>query len=131
MKTVSYLLTLLIVVSLTSCATTAKFPVSNVAPAADIKAVKKTDSNKNITLEITAKNLASPDRMSPPGNVYSVWIVTNDYGIKNVGQLMNNNAKKSSFKTVTPFDFSEVFITVENDGNLKFPTGTEISRTRI
>lgn len=131
MKTVSYLLTLIVVLSLTACGTTAKFPVSNVAPAADIKAVKKTDSNKNITLEITAKNLASPDRMSPPGNVYSVWVVTNDYGIKNVGQLMNNNAKKSSFKTVTPFDFSEVFITVENDGDLKFPTGVEISRTRI
>lgn len=131
MKTVSYLLTLIVVLSLTACGTTAKFPVSSVAPASDIKAVKKTDSNKNITLEITAKNLASPDRMSPPGNVYSVWIVTNEYGIKNVGQLMIDNAKKSSFKTLTPFDFNEVFITVENQGDLKFPTGVEISRTRI
>lgn len=131
MKTVSYLLTLIVVLSLTACGTTARFPVSNVVPAADIKAVKKTDSNKNITLEITAKNLASPDRMSPPGKVCSVWVVTNDYGIKNVGQLMNDNAEKSSFKTVTPFDFSEVFITVENQGDLKFPTGVEISRTRI
>lgn len=121
----------MVVVSLTACATTAKFPVSSVTPASDIKAAKKTDSNKNITLEITARNLASPERLSPPGNVYSVWIVTNEYGIKNAGQLMIDNAEKSTFKTVTPFDFSEVFITVEDQGDLKFPTGVEISRTRI
>lgn len=115
----------------TSCATTAKFPISTVVPAAEIKAIKKTDSNKNSTLEIVAKNLASPERLNPPGKVYSIWIITNDSGIKNVGQLLIENGKKSKFKTVTPFDFSEVFITVENEGDLKLPIGSEISRIKI
>lgn len=44
---------------------------------------------------------------------------------------MVDNAEKSIFKIVTPFDFSEVFVTVENEGDLKFPTGTEISRAKI
>jgi hypothetical protein len=131
MKTVPYLFAFIITLLVTSCATTAKFPISNVVPAAEIKAIKKTDSNKNITLEIVAKNLASPDRLNPPGKVYSIWIVTNDSGIKNVGQLLIENGEKSKFKTVTPFDFSEVFVTVENEGDLKFPTGSEISRTKI
>lgn len=131
MKKLNQILTVLFVLTLTSCATTAKFPVSSTAPAADISAKKKTDSHKNITLEITARNLASPDRLNPAGNNYSVWIVTKEYGVKNVGQLMIRNAKKSSFKTTTPFDFNEIFITVENQGDLKYPTGTEISRTKI
>lgn len=131
MKTIPFLVSLIVVLVLTSCATTIKFPISNVVPAADIKAVKKTDSNKNITLEIIARNLASPERLNPSGKVYNIWIVTNDYGVKNLGQLIVSNAKKSSFKTVAPFDFSEVFITVENEGDLKAPTGTEISRTKI
>lgn len=116
---------------LASCGTTLKFPVSSIAPAADITAKKKTDNHNNITLQITARSLASPDRLNPAGSNYSVWVVTNDYGIKNVGQLIIQNAKKSTFKTVTPFDFSEVFITVEEQGNLLTPSGVEISRTKM
>lgn len=131
MNTIKALLTVVSILVLYSCATNAIFPVSNLVPAADISAKKTTDSNKNITLEITAKYLASPDRLKPPGNNYSVWIVTKKQGIKNVGQLIINNAKKTIFKTVTPFEFDELFITVENQGDLKYPTGIEISRTRI
>ncbi|MBD3725368.1 MAG: hypothetical protein IE891_11510 [Flavobacteriaceae bacterium] len=132
MKTIYNFCTLMMMLLLvTSCATKATFPVSDLVPAADISAKKKTDSNKNITLEITCKNLASPDRLNPSGNNYNVWVVTKEYGIKNVGQLIVDNAKKSSFKTVTPFDFDEVFITVEDQGDLKYPTGREISRVKI
>ena len=131
MKTYTYFLTIIFLLTLTSCATTAKFPVSSIAPAADISAKKKTDSNKNITLEVTARHLTSPDRLNPPGNKYSIWIVTKEHGVKNVGQLMIKNAKKSSFKTLTPFEFNQIFITVENQGDLLYPSGREISRTKI
>ena len=131
MKKLNQIFTVLFVLILTSCATTVKFPVSSTAPAADISAKKKTDNHKNITLEITARNFASPDRLNPAGNNYSVWVVTKEYGVKNVGQLIIRNSKKSIFKTTTPFDFNEIFITVENQGDLKYPTGTEISRTKI
>ena len=131
MNTVKTLVVLISILILNSCATTAKFPISSLVPAADISAKKKTDAHKNITLEITAQNLASPNRLNPSGNNYSVWIVTKDQGIINVGQLIVKNAQKSIFKTVTPFDFHELFITVENQGDLKAPAGREISRTKI
>lgn len=131
MKATRNLLAISLVLMLGSCGTTSKFPVSSIVPAADISATKKTDSHNNITLKITAKGLASPDRLNPAGNNYSIWVVTNDYGVKNVGQLTVTNAKKSTFKTVTPFDFSEVFITVEDQGDLLTPTGAEISRTKM
>ncbi len=116
---------------LSSCASTEKFPVSTVAPAADITAVKKLDKNNNYTIDVTAKNLASVDRIDPLKKTYVVWIVTKNEGIKNIGQLSVKNAKTSSLKSLTPFDFNEVFITAEEQGDITYPSGTEVSRVLI
>ncbi|WP_439506778.1 hypothetical protein [Sediminibacterium sp.] len=131
MKLFNYFFVLTSFVAFASCATTAKFPISSVVPAAEITAKKKTDDNKNNTLEITARNLASPDRLVPAGTNYSIWVVSKGQGTKNVGQLLVTNGDKASFKTTTAFDFDEVFITVENQSDLSYPTGVEISRTKF
>ena len=107
----------------------ANFPVSSTVPAADITATKKQDKNKNYVIEVTAKNLAEASRLNPPKNNYSVWIVVENGTTKNVGQLINKNAKKATLKTTTPFNVKEIFITAEEQGNLNYPAGTEISRT--
>ncbi|OYZ00962.1 MAG: hypothetical protein B7Y37_08670 [Sphingobacteriia bacterium 28-36-52] len=131
MKFSHFTLVLVLSLSLVACATTAKFPVSTVVPAAEITAKKSTDANKNNTLEITARNLASPDRLVPAGSNYSIWVVSIGQGTKNVGQLLVSNGDKATFKTTTAFDFDEVFITVENQSDLTYPTGVEISRTKF
>ncbi|MFY8025479.1 MAG: hypothetical protein ACOVNO_09025 [Sediminibacterium sp.] len=131
MKLFNYFFVLTLFVVFASCATTAKFPVSSVVPAAEISAKKSTDDNKNNTLEITARNLASPDRLIPAGTNYSIWVVSKGQGTKNVGQLLVTNGDKATFKTTTAFDFDEVFITVENQSDLSYPTGVEISRTKF
>lgn len=128
MKTGKKVLFITLIFILTSCATTTKFPISNIVPAAEIVAKIKQDKNKNYAIEIIAKNLASPDRLNPPKNNYSVWIVTEKNGTKNLGQLINKNAKKTVLKTTTPFKVVEIFITTENQGNISYPTGNEISR---
>ena len=129
METIKNILLGSIILIMTSCATTAKFPVSSKVPAAVITAKKNTDKHNNTTIEITARNLASPDRLVPPKSNYSVWGVTNNNTIRNLGQLNVTNAKKTTLKTMTPFEVREIFITVEGQGNLKYPVGTEISRT--
>ena len=131
MKTIQYFFALVLSLFVVACATTAKFPVSSIVPAAEITAKKKTDANQNNILEITARNLASPDRLVPAGNHYSIWVVTKNQGTKNVGQLLVKNGDKANFKTTTAFDFDEVFITVENQSDLTYPTGVEISRTKF
>ncbi|HEY9168660.1 MAG TPA: hypothetical protein VIN72_04170 [Lutibacter sp.] len=113
---------------LTSCATTAKFPVSSITPAAEITVNKKKDKNNNYVIEVIAKNLASADRVDPTKKNYSVWIVTENNGTKNAGMLANKNAKTATLKTSTPFDVKEVFITAEDKGDYSFPVGVEISR---
>lgn len=131
MKTFKILLYISALFVLNACSSTAKFPISKITPAADITAKKSTDNQKNYTLEIVAKNLATAERLNPSGNNYSVWIQTKEHGVKNVGQLNVQNAKKTTFFTSTPFDFYEVFITVENQSDLLYPKGNEIGRVKI
>ena len=129
MKTIKSLVIIGVAALMTSCASIAKFPVSSTVPAADITVTKKQDKNNNYVIELTARNLAEVSRINPQMNNYSVWIVVDNGTTKNVGQLTNNNAKKAVLKTVTPFDVKEIFITAEEQGDLSYPAGTEISRT--
>jgi hypothetical protein len=131
MKTARNLFFGAVVLFLTSCVSTAKFPVSSVTPAAEIIAKMKQDKNKNNVIEVTALNMASADRLTPPKSNYVVWIETENNGIKNIGRLTNKNAKKASLKTSTPFTVKEIFITAEEQDDISYPSGTEISRTRF
>jgi hypothetical protein len=131
MKTTKCIFLILLSILVTSCANSAKFPVSSSVPAADITAQKKQDKNNNFSIEVTAKNLADARRLNPPRNNYSVWIVTDNGLIKNIGQLSNRNARTAVLKAVTPFNVKELFITAEDQGDLNYPSGTEISRTRF
>lgn len=115
----------------TSCASTAIFSTSSVAPAAEISATKKADKNGNFKVSITAKNLASPDRLNPPQSVYIAWIVSNNQGTKNIGRLINKNAQTATLETLTPFAFTEVFITAEGQADVSYPQGVEISRAKF
>ena len=129
MRTIKILAIIGAVALMTSCASTAKFPVSSTVPAADITATKKQDKHKNYVIELTARNLAEANRLNPPKNYYSVWIIVDNGVTKNVGQLTNKNAKKAVLKTLTPFNVKEIFITAEEQGDLTYPAGVEISRT--
>ncbi|MBN1182842.1 MAG: hypothetical protein JXB49_11180, partial [Bacteroidales bacterium] len=100
-----------------------------VTPAAQITAKMKQDKNNNNVIVVTANHLAEASRLNPPSNNYSVWIVADNGMVKNVGQLTNSNAKKASLTITTPFNVNEIFITAEDQGNLSYPVGIEISRT--
>lgn len=131
MKTLKTFVLITFAIVLNSCNSTSKFPISNVTPAAEITVKKSTDDQKNFVLEINANHLAEAKRLNPAGNNYSVWIVTKEHGIKNVGQLNVENGKKAAFKATSPFDFDETFITVENRSDLEAPEGVEITRRRL
>lgn len=111
-----------------SCANTAKFPVSTVTPAAEISATKSKDRNNNYIIQVSTKNMASADRLTPSMNNYSVWLVTDNDGTKNLGQLDNKNGRNGSLKATTPFDGKEIFITAEPKGDNAYPSGVEIGR---
>ena len=59
-----------------------------------------------------------------------IWLFKK-YGVKNIGQLNVKNANNTTFQTTTPFDFDEIFITVEDQGDQQFPEGMVICSTKI
>lgn len=128
MKYIKNVLAIVLVVFLTSCATTMKFPTSATTPAADIEVKRKADKNGNFEVSVTAKNLASAERVDPTKSLYVVWIVTESEGTRSIGQLTNKNAKTAVIETLTPFAFTEVFITAESQADISYPSGVEIGR---
>lgn len=131
MKKTKLITWLALALFISSCATTAQFPVSSVTPAADILVKMKQDKNGNYIVLITAKNLASAERLDPPKKVYIVWTNTKKDGIRNLGKLNIQNAKTNALKTVTPFKCREIFITAEDREEVTYPSGVEISRVRF
>lgn len=129
MKKITFIIALIFLLS--ACAETARFPVSSVTPAADIVAHKQMDNNGNCKISIIAKNLSSVERLNPPKSNYIVWILTEVDGPRNIGQLKNENAQTTRLETLTPYKFSDIFITAEDQANVTFPTGIEITRTRF
>lgn len=124
-------LSLFIVALMTSCGSTLVFPVSDIAPAAEINAKIKKDKQSNYVISLSARYLASPDRLTPPRKVYVVWLVSKENGTANMGLLKVENAEKSSLEVLTPFEPVEMFITAEDEGNVSTPNGVEISHITI
>jgi len=117
--------------ALSACANISKFPVSSVSPAANIEMRRQQDHNGNAEITITAKNLAAAERLTPPKKMYVAWVVLESSKIRNIGQLNSENAKKTVIKTLVPFKFTEVFITAEDQADISYPTGVEVSRIKF
>ena len=78
--------------------------------------------------------LAEPKRLSPPRQMYVVWMETEQNGTKNIGQLntssgMFSKTLKSSLKTVSSFKPTKIFITAEDDASIQYPGGQRVLNT--
>jgi len=124
---------LLLVVS--SCVTKVNFPVSKVAPGADVSAKVKGDANGNFKIDLKVENLTSPDRLNPPKEMYVVWIET-ARGTKNLGQLnmssgMFSATRKGSLSTTSAFEPKRILITAENVSTNNQPSTQVIIESEI
>lgn len=128
-------LAIFVLFSLSSCATKMNFAVSPVAPAAN--GYVKVDKNKNgnYVLTVVTVNLAPPGKLSPPREVYVVWMETKDNPVRNIGMIksvtsffsdeLNGEMKASS--TLKP---TAVFITAEKAGTVTYPGTPIVLRTK-
>ena len=121
--------------SMASCAKKIVFQTSSVVPAATGKVKIKKDDNKNYSIDIKLENLAAANRLSPPQNVYVVWVATKESGVKNIGQIAPSSSflsgkVKASLRAVTPFKPTRIFITAEDNKDILYPGSHEILTTR-
>lgn len=131
MRVIKSLVIIGAVVFMTSCASTAKFPVSEITPAADISAKIKKQGKPNYLVTITANNLAAADRLNPAKKFFVIWAVSEAGITRNVGHFTQKNAVKATYKASFPYQPVEIFITAEDEEGLCAPAGIEISRTKL
>ena len=111
--------------ALGSCATKTKFQTSTVVPAASGEVKVKRDNNNNYKIEIDVENLAEPNRLPQPQNVYVVWAET-PQGVQNLGQLKTSTGLfssklKASLEAVSPYKPTRVFVTAEGGPSVTTP----------
>ena len=91
-----------------------------------------TDRNGNLALELEAKHLAPPDRLTPAHSAYVVWIQSSGKPPEVLGELrVNSKDEAASFKTSVPYHNFDVFVTAEDNPKPESPSGTEVLRTSV
>lgn len=131
MKVIKNLVVIGILALVTSCASTAKFPISEATPAADITAATTKQGETNYLVTITAINLAASERLNPPRKNYVIWAISEAGVTRNVGHFTQVNAEKAIYKASFPYQPVEVFITAQDEEGSCYPEGVEISRTKL
>lgn len=120
---------------ISSCASTMTFTNSPIVPGAEGKVKIKKDDNNNFTVTINVVNLPDSKRLSPPKDVYVVWMETEDNVIKNIGQIqpstgLLSKTMKGELNATATSKPTRIFITAENDGNVQSPGMQTVLMTR-
>jgi hypothetical protein len=128
------IVSIVLILVLSSCATKAKFLDSALVPAAEGYVKMKTDRNKNYVIRIEIFNLALPGKLNPPKNVYVVWMDDGNNNLKNMGQVKSSaafmsKALKASFQSISSFRPIKIFITTEYEANVQIPSQDVILST--
>jgi len=108
-----------------SCSKKMIFNSSSIVPAASGSVKFKSDKNDNQSIEVKVIHLAPASKLLPPQKTYVVWMMTENNGTKNIGQLQSSGSLfsktlKASLTTVTSFKPTSFFITAEDDGSVQY-----------
>ncbi len=118
-----------------SCSKKMTFGTSQIAPAATGSVKIKKNKNDNYQVVVQTTHLAKPEQLTPPKNVYVVWMRTEDNAVRNIGKIKSSSGLLSrtlkgelvATSTSKPTSF---FITAENDGNIQYPGNEVILQTK-
>lgn len=113
-----------------SCSQKMTFGPSRLAPAATGSVKIKKTQNDNYKVDLKTTHLAKPEQLTPPKNVYVVWMRTADNSLRNIGKIKSSSGflsktLKGELTTTAVSKPTSFFITAENDGNIQYP-GSEV-----
>lgn len=95
-------------------------------PAARGSVQINTGGNGNTTVDVKAHALATPSSLTPPENVYVVWIQPPGQAAQNQGQLMVGQHEDGELTARTPYKRFSVFITAEQNATAQTPEGPRV-----
>jgi hypothetical protein len=125
-KFFSGILMIAVMLFINSCATSESFLNSSVVPAATGKVKVKKDGNQNYIIKLHVEDLAAVERLQSSNKMYVVWMETERGIFENLGQLNTKTGfmskqRTASLETVSSFKPVKVFITTENEKNVRYP----------
>ncbi len=123
MKTKIFTFSLFIFIAFwfTSCSNKAYFLQSSVLPAATGYVEVSKDKSENYIIKIDVKNFAGAERLDEANLTYVVWMATARDEAVNIGRISTNNNMNASFETKSSFRPVKVFITAEEQENVRYP----------
>ncbi|MDP3398582.1 MAG: hypothetical protein Q8S23_05490 [Bacteroidales bacterium] len=133
-KIVLFITVVIFMLPMTACAQRVKFLSSAVVPAANGVVKVKKDSNKNYQIKVFINNLAEPQRLTPPREMYLVWMVTENNQPQNIGKIeatttFMSSKLKASFQSVSSTKPTKIFLTAENDPTIQYSYSETILTT--
>ena len=123
------------VLILSSCSRKMTFGTSSVVPAATGSVKIKKSKNDNYNIDLKTTYLAKPEQLTPPKNVYVVWMRTEDNQVKNIGKIKSSSGflsktLKGELNATSTSKPTSFFITAENDGNIQYPGNEVVLQTK-
>ena len=100
-------------------------------PAAHGVVQVKSSGNGNTQLDIKTRALAKPAALTPPEQVYVVWLQPSGESPRNAGALKVDGNLNGELKTVTPYKQCNVFITAEKYAQIQQPSGPTVLHAQI
>lgn len=101
--------------------------VSPDIPAAQGKAKFNKTNDGNVSINLSVKYLADPQKLQPPAAIYVVWVSPDkDSAAQNIGALKVDDDREGKLKSVTPLHAFQLFVTAEANGQVQTPTGTKL-----
>lgn len=131
MKSISVLVLFLFIWPFSSGKTYHMTASTSVPAASGTVHVQKGGANQNTELDVKVSNLARPSNLTPPADVYILWIRPSGEAAVKQGAIRVNNHLNGELKVVTTSKNCDVFITAERSPSVTEPLGPEVLHTHI
>ena len=125
------LIVLALLVSTTGLAKKYPMTASTIVPAAAGTLQTGQDKNGNTSIELQVHHLAAPQSLSTPENVYVVWVQHGELAPCKAGFLGIGKNLGGTFKSVTPYDAFQIWVSAEQDRETTSPRGPEVLKVSV
>ena len=117
--------------SFVSCGTSKMvFENSSIVPAATGEVKVKKDKNENYAIDLTVKNLAPSQKLTPSKELYLVWMEDGKNPVKKLGRIDPSSSLKANLTALATIEPTKLFITAEDNAEVTYPTGEVVLTTK-
>ena len=104
---------------------------TKIAPAAAAEVDVGKEKNGDVKVDVKARHLAKPGRLTPSANSYVVWLQQEGSQPQSLGELKVGDDLKGELKATTTLNNFNVFITAETESHTQTPSDQVVLRATV